>query len=96
MTFNRNLFIDINTLFGSFDFNLFKQVVNLGIDSHLEAFTKSKFAPDNKDKNRFEFLFHKDELPILLRRLREFGQEEYILWAEDLELVADKKFGEIA
>ena len=93
----KNDFIDVNTVINSFDFNIFKQVINQGIDAHLEAFVKSKFDQNevnNKDKNRFKFLFHVSEIPILLRRLREYGQEEYMMWADDIELVANKKFGE--
>jgi hypothetical protein len=85
-------FIDINCPIGSFDFNLFKGIVNQGIDSHLEAFTQSEFFIDPKNKNRFTFNFHKDEIYVLLRRLEEKGQEEYLIWKNDIALVANEKW----
>lgn len=88
--FMPNDFITISC--NPFDFKIFQTVVNQGIDSHLQAFTKSQFFPDSSNKNRFVFKFHHTEIPILLRRLREYGREEYIIWAEDIELVYSKKF----
>lgn len=93
MTFNKTDFINVNTPKGSFDFNLFAKIINQGIDAHLEAFTQSKFLEDTKNPARFNFFFHKSELPILLRRLKEFGQEEFIMWSNDIALVANRKFG---
>ena len=90
---NKGHFIDINTPIGSFDFNLFKNIVNQGIDSHLQGFTRSNFFPDPSNKNRFNFYFHKDELEILFRRLEENGQEEYLIWKNDISLAANEKFG---
>lgn len=72
----------IGTPLGSPDFKLFAGIVNQGIDSHLEGFTKSEF---NRKGDRFLFNFHTSEIPILLRRLRELGTEEGDMWADDIE-----------
>lgn len=69
------------------DFEIFKNVVNKGIDSHLEGFTKSKFkTTENSLGKAFLFNFHMSELPILLRRLEYLsdltGDEEYYDWLQ--------------
>lgn len=74
----------ITTPINSQDFKLFKSVVNQGIDSHLEAFTKSKFTL-NKTQQRFIFDFDDSEVPILVRRLRELDNDDALQWAEDIE-----------
>lgn len=71
-------FLPITTPIGSQDDKLFVDIVNKGIDSHLEGFVKSKF-------NRRVFDFHKTEIPILLRRLEEIGTEEALQWKDDIE-----------
>ena len=75
-------FFPITTPTFTEDFKLFKDIVNQGIDSHLEAFVKSEFKEAG---DRYLFNFHKSELPILLRRLRELGTEESDYWASDIE-----------
>lgn len=67
---------------GSQDAALFQVIVNAGIDSHLEAFTKSKFEWEN---GRLILNFDRSELPTLVRRLRELGRENSDLWADDIE-----------
>ena len=79
-------YIVITTPVGSQDFELFREVVNKGIDSHLEAFTKSKFKQEG---DRYHFNFHKSEKHILLRRLQEMAdasENDYIQrWIDDIE-----------
>ena len=60
-------FISIGTPINSKDYDLFKMIVNMGIDSHLEGFTKSQFF---FDCGKYHFHFHKSEKKILLRRLQ--------------------------
>lgn len=89
-------FLPITTPVGSPDDKLFTDVVNQGIDSHLEGFTKSKFEIKNASTgNRKVFNFHKSEIPILIRRLEEIGTEEAYQWARDIEDY-DKNIQEIA
>ena len=89
-------FLPITTPVGSPDDKLFTEVVNQGIDSHLEGFTKSKFEIKNASNgNRKIFNFHKSEIPILLRRLEEIGTEEAQQWADDIQNY-DKNIQEIA
>lgn len=82
----RKDFIEITTPIGSSDFELFREVVNKGIDSHLEAFTKSKFE---KVGNKYRFSFHKSEKKILLRRLQEMADaaenEDIDQWINDIK-----------
>lgn len=75
-------FISISTPVNSEDFNLFQSIVNIGIDSHLEGFTKSMFF---LDCGRFYFHFHKTETPILFRRLMAIGSFEANTWMEDIK-----------
>lgn len=81
-------YLDIDCPIGSGDFNMFKDVINQGIDSHLESFTKSRFLPYlNDGQRRMLFGFHKSELPILLRRLdamSDEGNEDASSWASDI------------
>lgn len=71
-------FIEIETPIGGFDYKLFKKIVDAGIDSHLNAFTKSKFGNRNYDSKQVAFFnFHIDEKPILIRRLKELYDNEY-------------------
>lgn len=67
-TFKHSDYISIGTPVNSPDYSLFKGIVDQGIDSHLEAFTKSQFF---FDCGKFHFHFHKSEKSILLRRLTE-------------------------
>ncbi len=75
-------FFPITTPIGSDDDKLFINIINKGIDSHLEGFTKSIFS--NKNGRRI-YNFHKTELPILLRRLEELGTDEALQWKDDIE-----------
>jgi len=67
-------------LFGK-DFELFKNIVNQGIDGRLEAFTKSEFRAR---RDRFEFHFHPEESSLLLRRLCETASEYTEQWIDDI------------
>ncbi len=79
-------FFQITTPVGSSDAKLFTKIVNRGIDSSLEGFTKSKFdTKQTTDGRRLVLDFHKDELPILLRRLEEDGTEQALSWVEDIK-----------
>lgn len=71
------------------DYSLFLTVINQGIDSHLEGFTKSCFNIDKSDK-RLLMNFDKSEIHILLRRLREQGTEYANEWADDIENCKDE------
>lgn len=64
--FKHKEFISIGTPINSKDYDLFKSIVNMGIDSHLQAFIKSQFF---FDCDKFYFHFHRSEKKILLRRL---------------------------
>lgn len=68
------------------DAEMFTKIINQGIDSHLEAFTKSQFyVKDARMQDaRLWLNFHPDELPILIRRLEEFGTEQAETWANDI------------
>lgn len=84
-------FIEIEVNPNSKDFKIFKSVVNQGIDSHLEGFTKSKFGYRNYESigKKAYFNFHKSEKDILLRRLQEMfdetGDFEIQSWIDDIE-----------
>lgn len=77
----------ISCIIGSEDFDLFKSIVNQSIDSHLEAFTKSRFDRNPKLSSRFDFFFHETEIPLLMRRLSEIaemGNEDAEQWENDI------------
>lgn len=79
-------FFQITTPVGSSDARLFTKIINQGIDSNLEGFTKSKFDTKQTTIGRRLVLdFHKNELPILLRRLEEEGTEQALSWVEDIK-----------
>lgn len=80
---------NISVFAGGKDCELFTSIINQGIDAHLEAFTDSKFEYKG---NRLHLDFAYDELPILLRRLRENNSDNAVEWAEDIEncLTAEK------
>ena len=80
-------FFPITMVLGSDDSKLFAQAINVGIDSHLEGFTKSKFS---KKGDRLVLEFALSELPILLRRLEEIGTPEALSWKEDIENYKDE------
>lgn len=74
-------YLDISFPINSDDHKIFDQIINQGIDSRLEGFTKSKF-------HEIDFGiycdFHIDELNILLRRLEELNDPEADLWLHDI------------
>lgn len=86
-------FFPIETTYDSEDYKLMKNVVNKGIDSNLEAFTKSKFGKSHNFNNKFLFDIHISELPILYRRLKNLadktGNEDYESLLMDIQKVAD-------
>jgi hypothetical protein len=91
-----NEFLPISAPEGSPDDKLFMDIVNQGIDSSLEGFTKSKFEIKNGSLgNRRIFNFHKSELPIVLRRLEDMGTPEAQQWKEDIENY-ENNIGEIS
>ena len=53
------------------DWTRVAKAVNMGIDSHLQAFIKSKF-----DCKTGECMIDNVEVPILIRRLRELAERE--------------------
>lgn len=73
--------LEISCHEGSIDANLFTSIYNEGIDSYLEAFTKSKFKHKN---GRITFWFHKNEMSILLRRLSKYNTENVEIWIDDI------------
>lgn len=86
LSVRKDEFFPITTPVGSENDKLFTSIVNKGIDSHLEGFTKSIFqVQDGSLGKRRVFNFHKSELPILLRRLEEIGSEEALQWKNDIE-----------
>lgn len=53
------------------------EIVNQGIDSHLEAFTESTFSQSNDNGvNRLECLISPKDMLVFLRRLAENASEE--------------------
>lgn len=81
-----NEYLEITTPIGSEDDKLFVGIVNQGIDSHLEGFTKSKFdVEDRGNGKRRIFNFHTSEIPILIRRLEDESSEEAEMWARDIQ-----------
>ena len=82
-------FFDISCCAGTSDCDLFVSVWNQGIDSHLQAFTRSK---NRWEDGRLCLDIHRDELPILLRRLRELETEDADMWADDIETIAKEKY----
>jgi len=83
-------FFKIETPYNSEDYKMMQSVVNKGIDSHLEAFTKSKFQ---RGADKFIWNIHDSELPILYRRLQELfietGNVDYEDLLNDIRQVAD-------
>jgi len=83
-----NDFFEISVYVGSDDYKIFKDIIDQGIDSHLEGFTKSKF--DYKpNEHRYYLNFHKSELDILLRRLQEMWEasedDNVYQWIDDIK-----------
>jgi len=67
------------------------KAVNQGIDSRLEGFTRSAFSDNG---HRLNCEVHAEELPILVRRLADSGNEDAELLADDLVEVAFGPFEE--
>ena len=67
---------------GSEDFKLFSSIIDQGIDSHLEGFTESKFVIED---GRLKMSMSKNDIKILVRRLRELDDENADQWADDIE-----------
>ncbi len=82
-------FFPIETPYNSKDYEIMKSVVNKGIDSNLEAFTKSEFKKSPTWNNKFLWNIHISELPVLYRRLEEFynenGDYDYLDFLEDVK-----------
>jgi hypothetical protein len=77
-----NMF-DMSLTFG--DIAIMRRVVNRGIDSKLEGFTKSTFGwNDSSGVQRLECEIHPNEMTILLRRLLEDETEEAELLADNI------------
>jgi hypothetical protein len=93
-------FFPIETPYNSEDYKLMKAVVNKGIDSRLEGFTKSEFKKSPNFNNKFLWNIAVSELPILYRRLEELyeetGNEDYLSFKEDVQNVADVSLNAIA
>ena len=67
------------------DFELFKKVINMGIDARLEAFTKSNFCVKAKSiGGRLYLNINESEMQILIRRLLEINTENSEQWADDI------------
>ena len=90
-------FFKIETPYNSEDYKMMKSVVNKGIDSHLEAFTKSKFK---RGADKFIWDIHSSELPLLYRRLEELynetGNVDYEDLLNDIRNVADTEKAAVA
>lgn len=86
-------FFPIETPYDSKDYQIMKNVVDKGIDSHLEGFTKSKFTKSPHWNNKFLWNIHESELPILYRRLEELyaetGDEDYDTFLDEIRSAAD-------
>ena len=93
-------YLKIETPPNSDDFKMFQKVVNVGIDSHLEGFTKSKFGGKADYPGKYRMDFHLSEVPILLRRLIELydetGDENIASWIDDINdsVLNPEKFDE--
>ena len=83
--------MQITCRLGMTDSKLFTDIVNQGIDSHLEAFTASKFSQRD---GRLVLDFDLVELPILVRRLEELEDNEAAQsWASDIIETPEYKEG---
>jgi len=84
--------MEITTPLCSSDYELFKGIIEQGIDAHLEAFTESKFEEKLVNgQPRLVMDFKGKDLDILIRRLQEVadfdgnGNEEAESWAIDIQ-----------
>ena len=87
-------FFPIETPYSSEEYKIMKDVVNVGIDSHLEAFTKSEFKKSPNWNNKFLWNIHNSELPLLYRRMEELynktQNEDVLDFMNDIQDVAQK------
>ena len=67
--------LEISCYIGSEDFELFKNIVNQGIDARLEAFTNSTFKV-NESKRRLYMEIDTNEISLFMRRLSEAANKE--------------------
>lgn len=82
--------MNITTPLNTPDYILFKSVIKQGIDSHLEAFTESRFEEKLVNgQPRLVMDFNGKDLDILIRRLQEVADndanEEADSWAIDIQ-----------
>lgn len=71
------------------DAKIMQRIVNQGIDSRLEGFTKSNFEWDESSYiSRLKCEIHPDEMQILIRRLLEDESEEAEEWADVIVYMA--------
>ena len=93
-------FFPIETPYSSKDYEIMKSVVNTGIDSSLEAFTKSQFKKSPNFNNKFLWNIHTSELSILYRRLEELyektGDDDYQSFLDDVKNAATSPEEEMA
>ena len=73
--------LDISVYIHSDDMKMFQDIVNQGIDSRLEGFTKSTFY---QDLQRYYFDFVPSEIQILLRRMLILKTENANQWVFDI------------
>ena len=67
------------------DTKIFKRVIQRGIDSRLEGFTRSIFwHTSDKFVIRLECKIHPSEMQILIRRLLELETEQAEMLADDI------------
>ena len=73
--------LDISVYIYSDDMEMFRDIVNQGIDSRLEGFTESIFY---QDCQRYYFDFAPSEIQILLRRMLAFETDQADDWVIDI------------
>lgn len=82
-------FFPIETPYSSKEYEMMNTVVNQGIDSNLEGFTKSEFKKSPHWANKFLWNIHQSELPVLLRRFQEKYEEtsddDYFTFMEEIK-----------
>lgn len=82
-------FFPIQTPYSSKDYEIMKNVINMGIDSNLQGFTKSEFKKSPNFNNKFLWNIHTSELPILYRRLEELyaktNDDDYQSFLDDIK-----------
>jgi len=77
--------LDISCYIGSEDFELFKNIVNQGIDSRLEAFIKSNFKV-NETERRLYMDIDTNEISLFMRRLSKIAEDDNNAdqWEDDI------------